>query len=183
MNAIPCLRFDGTNDKMDFNGSSIVNSNYTIFVVESRRTGAGSKYFLSGSALVTNGNLQIGYRSSTEITHDHFGNDYNVTVASFISGVFIPRIHVFSLNQEAATASTAKLHYLNGNLSTKLPATLDNAAPLSSWAGSNIAHYGPEDSFYNGDIAEIIIFSRNLKAEERRSIEEYLGKKYDITIL
>ena len=34
----------------------------------------------------------------------------------------------------------------------------------------------------NGDIGEIIIFSRALKTEERQAVERYLGKKWGIRV-
>jgi hypothetical protein len=37
-------------------------------------------------------------------------------------------------------------------------------------------------NIYEGNIAEIIIFNRALTTEERRSIESYLGKKYNLTL-
>jgi len=35
---------------------------------------------------------------------------------------------------------------------------------------------------YIGDLAEIIIYNRALKNEERQSIETYLSAKYDIAL-
>jgi hypothetical protein len=35
---------------------------------------------------------------------------------------------------------------------------------------------------YNGEMAEIILFNRALKNEERQSIEDYLSRKYSIKI-
>jgi Tfp pilus assembly protein PilE len=37
-NAIPAVRFDGNNDFLNFDGSKLSNTNYTIFVVEQRRS-------------------------------------------------------------------------------------------------------------------------------------------------
>jgi hypothetical protein len=36
--------------------------------------------------------------------------------------------------------------------------------------------------FTKCDIAEVIIYDRSLKTEERKSIEQYLGKKWGIKI-
>jgi hypothetical protein len=38
------------------------------------------------------------------------------------------------------------------------------------------------DSFFNGYLSEIIIFDRALNSEERKSIEQYLSRKYSIKI-
>jgi len=41
---------------------------------------------------------------------------------------------------------------------------------------------GAESSFYNGDIAELIIFNRTILAEERREFAVYLARKYAINL-
>jgi hypothetical protein len=42
---------------------------------------------------------------------------------------------------------------------------------------------GPEnDTAWNGYISEIIIFSKALKAEERKSVEQYLSQKYSVRL-
>jgi hypothetical protein len=41
---------------------------------------------------------------------------------------------------------------------------------------------GSVDAYFAGKIAEIIIFSRNLKDEERKAVEAYLGRKWGIKV-
>jgi hypothetical protein len=50
---------------------------------------------------------------------------------------------------------------------------------LVSNAGASL---GIPSGSYNGDIAEVIIFARDLKNEEKQTIEAYLSKKYNIAI-
>ena len=40
INGLPALKFDGSADYFDFNGSLLVGTEYTIFIVEQRRTNA-----------------------------------------------------------------------------------------------------------------------------------------------
>ena len=51
--------------------------------------------------------------------------------------------------------------------------------PLISNAGASL---GIPTGSYDGDLAEVIIFARDLKTEEREAIESYLSKKYNIGI-
>jgi prepilin-type N-terminal cleavage/methylation domain-containing protein len=183
INSIPCLRFDGTDDTMPFDGSFIAGSNYTIFIVERRRGGVDISLMLGGSGTTQNTNLNIGYRSSTAITQDHLSNGYDVTVTAFAANIFIPRVHAFSFNRNATTDIESKTHILNGANSIEVARATNDTTALLSWAGSNIGRYVPANSYYNGDIAEIIMFSRHLKIAEKNEIITYLGKKYGVSIL
>jgi hypothetical protein len=63
---------------------------------------------------------------------------------------------------------------------------INNGTPVASQplVAYENANFGSYDGlgYYQGNIGEIIIFNRGLKNEERRSIEEYLGKKWKIEI-
>ena len=50
----------------------------------------------------------------------------------------------------------------------------------SAFAGAALGRY--VSSYFNGDIGEVIIFTRALRNDERMAIENYLSKKYDIKI-
>jgi len=47
----------------------------------------------------------------------------------------------------------------------------------------NIGSSAAAGSYFNGYIAEVIYFSRNLKNSERKVVEEYLANKYDIGLI
>jgi prepilin-type N-terminal cleavage/methylation domain-containing protein len=172
--AIPAIRFDGADNFMTFDGSILVNTNYTIFVVEQRRDADNENYFLSGTDTISDTNLHIGYRDTDSITQDHFGSDLDYTIAAYTSP--IPRIHTFLFN-----TVSGKKYWLNGGITPDATQASQTVA-LSSYAGASIGRYGPAGNYLNGDIAEIIIFTRTLKTEERQAVEAYLSKKYAIII-
>ncbi len=85
------------------------------------------------------------------------------------------------------TYSTAGLSsmYLNGGLANDSNYSAANVAGLDSNSISMlIGNLLPNNSArpFLGSISEIIIFERALKDEERKSIEQYLGKKYNIKV-
>lgn len=85
------------------------------------------------------------------------------------------------------TYSTAGLSsmYLNGNLANDSSYSAANAAGIDSSSISMlIGNLLPNNSArpFLGSISEIIIFERAVKDEERKSIEQYLGKKYNIKV-
>ncbi len=165
--AIPAMRFDGTNDLMDFDGSALASSAYSIFVVEQRRSSAGDNYFIGGTTIAANSNLLLGYIINTTVTQGHYANDLDVAIAAYSAP--IARIHTFSFD-----TTNGKNHFING-------ASIGSAAQLTalaSYSGAALGRYS--SSFYNGDIAEVIIFKTKLKSEDRAAVEIYLSKKYGI---
>jgi len=170
--AIPAVRFDGVDNFMTFDGTIVVGTNYTIFVVEQRRDGATDSYFISGTTQTLNNNLILGYRDTDTITQAHFANDLDFDISAYSTP--IPRIHTFLFN-----TTSGKSYWMNGGVNPDRSEPTQTAA-LISYGGASIARYTTD--YYNGDIAEIIIFTRALKTEERQAVETYLSKKYAITI-
>lgn len=164
--AIPAIRFDGSNDFLIFDGSNLANTNYTIFVVEQRRSNASNNYFLGGTEAST---LFLGYSSNTEITFSQSDNAISYgSVASY--NIPTPRIHTVNLS------NAGKRYWLNG----ASVASNSTQTMISSFAGAALGR--SVSSYFNGDIGEVIIFTRALRTDERMAIENYLSKKYDIKI-
>lgn len=170
-NALPAVRFDGTNDYLDFDGADLVNSSYTIFVVEQRRA-TGYLPFIGGTGGSLNTVLVLGYSSSTNLTQSQYSNDLNYTVTAYSSPAVA--IHTFVLN-----TTSGKSYWVSGGSSADATEGSQTAS-LTSFAGSNLGKFS--SNYFNGDLAEIIIFNRSLKSEERRLIEKYLGEKYNVTL-
>lgn len=169
--AISGVRFDGVDDYMDFDGTMVVGISYTVFVVEQRRSSNTDPYFFfAGSGGGSNNNLFLGYGNNTTLYFGHFGNDLTYTIGGYTTTT--PRIHSFLFN-----TTSGKKYYLNGNNVASQPA---QTAALITNPGAALGRI--PSFFYNGDLAEIIIFTRALRTEERQSIENYLSRKYNITL-
>lgn len=172
--SLPAIRFDGVNDFLTFDASPIIGSSYTIFVVEQRRASTSQMMFLGGDSAAANGNLELGYRSDTAITQAHSSGVFNdFTVAAYSSPT--PRIHTFWFNVAAG-----QKYWINGGSAADDASSGFNSA-LTSYSGSAIGRYLTH--YFNGDIAEIIIFTRALQTNERQVVETYLSQKYNLTIL
>jgi prepilin-type N-terminal cleavage/methylation domain-containing protein len=181
INNLPTLRFNGSDHYLNFDGTGIANSNYTIFVVEQRSGSFGMGFMLSANTSTGNNMVpQLGYRAGDTLTWGQFNNDLNVSIADYNAP--IARIHYYNFN---STAATPKIYHINGTNQT-LVNSYGSAAPsqgLASYNGATFGFYSPAPSYYKGDISEIIIFNRALKNEERDAIEDYLGKKWGIRVL
>jgi hypothetical protein len=174
---IPAIRFNGTSALLNFDGSALIGSNYTIFVVEQKRSAAVSNWFVGGTGVLTNSDLILGWRTDTDVTQAHYFNDLDYTNSAIAyNNSPTARMHTFWFNQ---STGFGKAYWLNGGTSSDAASTSQTGA-LVSYANPSIGR--GTGNFYNGDIAEIIIFTRALKTSEREAIEAYLGKKYNIVI-
>ena len=175
-NSIPGLRFSGA-QYLNFNGTKFAKNSYTVFVVEQRGYSSGYNFFIAGSTGSSNSNLVLGYRTQNLMTQSHWNYDYDVPISfpNYSSQNLIPRIHTFLFNN-----SIGKQYTLNG----KNPSEQDtNKDPLTSYISARIGFCQPcGNTYYVGDLAEIIMFKRSLKTEEVEAIESYLGSKYGIPV-
>lgn len=173
--SIPALRFDGSDDFLSFDGTSLENSDYTIFIVEQRRSANNFKYFISTNS--SSGiNLIAGFRLTGVFTYTHSGAGLDFEIPDFDSAKIIPRIHTMMFDTSAGLR-----YWENGGTS---PDDFNSASttPISGVIAAAIGRSIPSGTYYEGDIAEVIIFKKSVTTEERKAIEDYLGKKYNITI-
>ncbi len=186
INGLPCVRFTpttGVEDYMDFDGSAIAGGDYTIFAVEQRRTGT-ARYFLGRNAISSsNAALSLGYNGSAILLYSQgsSSNYYTVAVPTYTTPT--PSLHTF-VNAYATSDEVEPIyHYLNGGTAS---AFVDTGTPaytsLTGFSNAALGVHidGTSTYYYNGDIGEIIIYNRALKAEERIAVETYLKKKWSI---
>lgn len=206
INGLPCLRFNdsvGTmpnttyTDWLDFASlPPLINTDYTVFVVEQRRT-TTANYFIAGSVSATaEGRLTLGYSGDQLIRFDQGAatstNYYTAAVDAY--SIPQPVLHVFINGYgyngtDNGYYSGEKSYFRNGSATANVSGTGLTAVGTptdtnltTSWTSLQIAKatIATTTSYYAGDIGEIIIFNRALKAEERVAIEDYLLKKWGI---
>lgn len=184
INSLPVIRFTSANSTfMTYDGTILAGTNYTFFVVEQRTSGSPAyNHIIGGTGSSNNANFQMGYYSANptyNFTFAHWGISSTYTDVSYAIGAYsttTPRMHTGRL--ESGVSSS---YWLNGG--TSADATGAAYVQLTSNAGSAIGrNAGAGGYYFQGDIAELIIFTRALKTEERQAIETYLSKKYNITI-
>jgi prepilin-type N-terminal cleavage/methylation domain-containing protein len=177
INGLPAINFDGGTDFLNFNGAPLTNNNYTLFIVEQRRSG-GVIYFIGGTGNSANTRLHLGYESSTTPSFRQYANDYDATNAVAAYSGLKPLIHTFWFN--SSYTSDAKQYYVNSVYKTLSAAgsTVETQG-LTSYPGATIGQKG-DGWFFNGDIGEIIMFNKALTNSERTNIENYLISKWGI---
>lgn len=173
INGLPCLRFGG-DKSLSFDGSGLVGVDYTIIYVEQRRsTNTNGKIIGSAGSAVLNTILDVGYFNSTSVGLDQYDDPGFYTVPAYSPST--PAISVFVQN-----LNDLRRHFRNGTELTNSNGTSGAKGRLVSVTSPRIGRCVFCGTYYNGDIGEIIIFNRPLKAEERTSIEKYLSKKWGI---
>jgi len=174
---IPALRFDGSNDYLNFSYDKIIGSNVTIFVVSQRRGNDTFNYILGYNQSSGNPGIVLGYRTNTSIWLQTRASPSDTHIQYNTSGYSSPTpvIHSAIISNQ-----NGKKYWHNGGSS---PDASNASQTNLLYPGSTaaIGRFGSVD-YFNGDIAEIIIFNRNLKTNERHLVEDYLSKKYDIEL-
>jgi hypothetical protein len=165
-NGKPSLLFDGSNDFLQFNGTSLVGTKYSIFVAHSRNTSANNQMILGGTSGGPNGIPQIGYASSTAYLFGQNYNDFTGTIPAYTS----PILQQFSL----FNGNTGKSMYYNSSLI----ATRADTQNLVSWTGAIIGRlYG--NVYYNGQTSEILLYNID-QISNRQVIESNINSYYNI---
>ena len=143
--------------------SFLNNTDYTVFVLEKRQSSSSNNYFLGDSSIVTaNQNLLLGYSADSQVIHSQAGsNSYNSTITGY-STSNKPRMFTF------VSDSSGKRTYINGVLAAQSSDTTQLSGITELAIGKG----------YTGEIGEIAIFTRGLRNEERKSTEDYIGKKW-----
>ena len=169
--AFPGLEFDGTGTFLPIpNAAQLVSgNNFTVFVVEKRKSSKGSNYFLGGQVGARNSNLVLGYRYNNTVTLAFWANDIDVTVSNYQQSLEPVRVWAFE------KSPTGRAIYMNGQRIK----TDNNMEVLSGWSGAAIGRYGGD--YYQGMIHEVLVFNPGLSLDRRQKIEGYLAHKWGVS--
>ncbi len=171
LNGQPAVRFDGVNDLLGFDGTFLVNTDYTIFIVEGRTSNKAAGYMMGGSVALAQSNLILGYRANTTLTHAHFANDYDMTVAGYTAQAF---------NVLVCRLDSAGRFFRDTTLNGRLLGHNAVVTKLQAFVGAAVGG-AASSGYYAGDLAEVIIYNRALTGEEHRQVGRYLAVKYALS--
>ncbi|HTG45669.1 MAG TPA: LamG-like jellyroll fold domain-containing protein, partial [Verrucomicrobiae bacterium] len=177
INGKPILQFDGVNDFLSFNlalnnlsgatfclvsantadrtGGSTEAENAALFWNETQAWGATYLSPFQNRVQFRFGTTQMG-NLPTYIRPDSLGSSYSRTIA--------------------IKNGTTDTLYVNGSLARQ-----ETGKQASLTGGQSIGNVGRgynNNSFFPGQIAEVLVYSRALTDAERQDLESYLGAKY-----
>ena len=166
VNGRPTVRFvtGGPNEYLNFDGTGLAASDYTLFFVEGRTSNRSGNYFTGGSTGGANNQLILGHRDNTTMTLAQFSNDLDAAVPAYTGQQF--EISTFLLDTTAGKRIDLDNRAIGSNT---------NLTPLGSYIGAAI---GGRFSGYDGDMAEAIIYDRTLTPLEHHQVGAYLEQKY-----
>jgi prepilin-type N-terminal cleavage/methylation domain-containing protein len=175
INGLPALNFDGIGaaltDRLELPGSDVlglVNSDYEMFIVFQSSDTTGAHIMISGDS---QGHYELRINNDTNLFFSHVAN---ISVASITTGGQDLSAHIGSGRIMANGDSFISLDGSEVAGATGLA--------LNSRISTTMVMGAREDNTYAfaGNIGELIIFDRALKASERVDIEEYLSNKWGI---
>lgn len=173
INGRPSIRFNNQH-ALEINLEWLAGSDYTVIVVNGRDRYGVANFYIAGSTALPNENLVLGYEQEGLLRQAHFSNDLDATVEPY-QGQPLWKIDTFTFSQ-----SEGRDIYQNG----AHVATDDNIFPLTSNVGSTLGHFRAFGPFfwYQGDLAEVLVYDRVLSAEERLRVESELSGLYGTEI-
>lgn len=180
INFLPALQFDGANTVMETAFASELNpESFTIFTVTQISSASGYGAVFSSRSDPYNGKmLYVTPTSDYQIWLGNGSSTWNGDILP-TSAITVGNNTILSATY-AAAASEFKL-YDNGSLLDTVTATYAPAATNAFRVGAGRNESDP-DYYLDGFIGEIIIFNRKLDDAQRVDVEEYLAKKWGISI-
>jgi len=188
LNSYPVIYFEddagggGEEDFMDFDGTTLLNTDLTVIYVAARRDN-GENFVLGGTTESCNQNLHFGWRNGTQNTCNHWCNDIYSNLSgdgsTYIGdgdatddyGIFINRL-------ASGEIAPQRRVFQNG---TQI-GTVNNATQLSAYGGSAIARWRATARYYDINVAEVIFYTTALNDAQLQIVNQYLNVKYDIAI-
>ena len=84
INRIHAVEFDGTSNKnFTFDGSFLNNTDYTIFILEKRKSSISNNYFLGAVGTGLDNALALGYSADNQIIHAQGSNSYASGISAY----------------------------------------------------------------------------------------------------
>ena len=163
INNLPAIHFDGRYNYMDCAPIFPVSKDYTVTIV------ARISDFFRANNLFSGNRHAINMGSSSFPTVQNDTSPAPKAVSTISLSINQPAIITISYRQSNRTGAI----YVNGDFadSAVIGANTDPKLYLGAFQGIS--------SFY-GDLAEIVLYSKVLSKTERKQLEAYLFKKYDI---
>jgi hypothetical protein len=167
------VRFNNEN-ALELDLTSLAGSDYTIFVVNGRdRTGLAN-FYIAGSVALLDSNLVLGYEAPDLLRQSHFNRDLDAYVEPYAGSP------VWGLDTFRFSQTDGKDMYHNG----VHVASDDETTALGSNNGTTLGHFRAFGNlfWYQGDLAEVVVYDRALTDNERMQVEFALALRYALPV-
>ena len=171
INGLPTLNFNGTSNLLNVGSGIISGPEFTVITVLKRSASTSSA--ILGPTSTSGVSLGYGGGSTVAIVFNSNGGSGSSIATYTVPAYSTPSPVIMSFTENSSSTST---FYLNGAIQGPSVIGMPYARPASYTVGRSFT-YG----YFQGNLAEMIIFNRVLKASERANIENYLAIKWGIT--
>jgi VCBS repeat-containing protein len=168
LNSRNVVSLDGIDDRLINSGAVIPGNDYTMFIVFQRDTST-----TRDAVLELGGGGSRNAIFLNDVGNQRYGHYINTTFYYSSSTVPTSSFVLLSATQDI---TSAQMH-IDG-VSNLTATTLTRASTTGIYVGDD----STSGDWLQGDIAEIIIYDRDLTSDERHDIENYLGNKWGLTI-
>jgi prepilin-type N-terminal cleavage/methylation domain-containing protein len=184
INGLPCLQFNGSSEFLNITQTQGAVSDASIFLVINNLvlpTGLNNQSVISAynATGAATSNLRVytylGGTGGLGFTHGSVGGGYGSSL-TVNNNTIVNAI-------ERSGSEIIAFSVLNGVFDIRSSSSSYTAKTLNSGISIGAHYNGTAGSeFFNGYIAEVIVFSRGLKASEAADVNAYLSKKWAIKI-
>ncbi len=212
INGLPAVCFNstancgtgtGTTNSLSSANFSNISDGSTVFAVVKLPNTLAAEPILSKRTVTSafsaasSANIQLNTTNAGEWQYcdgaTQSGNNVTCTLGSGLADASVPvgatkGIYAVSLvynagpSTAAGTTATGVTFFQNGAAGTQVSTASRPSISVTSPLLVGKTSTSDAAAYFKGYIGEIIIFDRALKKEERQSIENYLGKKWGITM-
>jgi len=168
-NGRSALELDGIDDHLLIDGTSFVNTSYTLLAVVRVDNPKTENFYLGGTTHADYVNLHVGWRYLDTFWVGHYGSPtLSYDFAGSVTAVMTVR---YSRPNEALDL------FHDGDQVRGIT----DLSPLTGYPGAAIGRGHSDQDFFRGFLAELILYQRALDATERLAVECYLMDRYGIT--
>jgi len=170
-NGMPSVKFDGSNDFMQFSNSSFANftQGMTVFCVAKPSSSSAGRFIDFGNALSSD-NIQFYQQNGTNFALSVLTGASASTINS--SGVTSGTFKLFEARQNGAGAAT--LHVNGSQTASSSVSNITNITRTGNFLGKAFN----SSNHFNGQIAELLVYDKILPEATCKVIEQYLIGKY-----
>jgi prepilin-type N-terminal cleavage/methylation domain-containing protein len=185
VNNLPAIKFQssGSGDYLTYDNMQFPNDDYSIFFVfEPFSVSLANVITINKDAKQ---GLMLELQTDGKIRHLHrypfsdvdTGDSLITSTNSYIAHQ--PNLYSFIRN---GSASKTRI-WVDNSLKSEETTTAEGFDPSSLEMVVGALHYsGSYQRFLNGHLSEIIVFDRALLKEDRKAVQNYLAKKYHLTL-
>lgn len=179
----PAVRFDGVNDFLALPGAyNDFTGGLTLFVVMRPTVlQPGAKVFLLGNGAGA-ANIGVG-RAGTTSGYEYFTNNASGSYGTLAttSGMVAGQASLLALRQQAGSVNGLSYAEIFQN-GTALAGKAVYVPPVTTRGTNYIGKSYWADGFFQGDVAEVLLYNRVLTTTEENAVQSYIATRYGLTL-